>query len=94
MGYTTYQHPQHNKRLEDPPIIILHGLLGSKSNWASMAKGLLNKTKNRRVSKHKYYTILVVEIGSDPLGIIGRKIVQSKLCENKIALSLKTYGKD
>ena len=33
----------------DWPVIIMHGLLGSKANWNAMSKMLHNKT-NRKVS--------------------------------------------
>lgn len=46
MSYTSYETTKPNADV-DCPVIIMHGLLGSKSNWNSLSKAIHNKTKKK-----------------------------------------------
>lgn len=45
MAYTSYESTTSNK--DSDPIVIMHGLLGSKSNWNSLSKAVHNQTKKK-----------------------------------------------
>lgn len=45
-----FENQDHDYENEEAPIIIMHGLLGSKNNWSSTAKSIMKGAKNRRVS--------------------------------------------
>jgi hypothetical protein len=49
MAYTSYESTKPSFISKDWPVIIMHGLLGSKANWNAMSKMLHSKT-NRKVS--------------------------------------------
>ncbi|CAO1352826.1 unnamed protein product [Diamesa hyperborea] len=44
LAFTNYE----NKSSESPPLIIMHGLFGSKSNWNSLCKALVLKANPTR----------------------------------------------
>ncbi|KAK7063012.1 hypothetical protein SK128_006039 [Halocaridina rubra] len=44
MAYASYQMTDPQKISNESPIIIMHGLLGSKTNWKSLAKAINQKT--------------------------------------------------
>lgn len=46
MAYTSYELTKDTDQ-QDYPIIIMHGLLGSKTNWNSLSKAIHNKTKKK-----------------------------------------------
>lgn len=46
MSFTSYESASDSN--QDSPLIIMHGLFGSKSNWNSLSKALHNLT-NRKV---------------------------------------------
>ncbi|KAK6642162.1 hypothetical protein RUM44_013885 [Polyplax serrata] len=49
MSYTSYEQTK-GVGDSDEPIIIMHGLLGSKTNWNSLSKAIHNKTKKKVVA--------------------------------------------
>lgn len=48
MAYTSYESTTSSKDSE--PIVIMHGLLGSKSNWNSLSKAIHNQTKKKVIA--------------------------------------------
>lgn len=46
MAYTSYETTKFNDD-KHVPVIIMHGLLGSKSNWNSLSKAIHNRTKKK-----------------------------------------------
>jgi abhydrolase domain-containing protein 11 len=48
MAYTSYESTKPSLTSTSWPVIIMHGLLGSKANWNAMSKMLHSKT-NRKV---------------------------------------------
>lgn len=48
MAYTSYESTKPSFVSTEWPVIIMHGLLGSKANWNAMSKILHNKT-NRKI---------------------------------------------
>ncbi|XP_064087044.1 sn-1-specific diacylglycerol lipase ABHD11-like isoform X1 [Macrobrachium nipponense] len=44
MAYASYQMTNPRKMSQEPPVIIMHGLLGSKMNWKSLGKAINAKT--------------------------------------------------
>jgi len=51
MAYTSYEFVGDGAG--KPPIFIMHGLLGSKSNWHGLSKAI-HKTTHRKVRTKKY----------------------------------------
>ncbi|KAL0266382.1 UNVERIFIED_CONTAM: hypothetical protein PYX00_008934 [Menopon gallinae] len=49
MAYTSYEATKLNDD-KHVPVIIMHGLLGSKSNWNSLSKAIHNKTKKKIIA--------------------------------------------
>ncbi|XP_032527846.2 protein ABHD11-like [Danaus plexippus] len=47
LAYSSYENTS-DENSKTPPVIILHGLLGSKNNWNSMSKAI-HKTTGRKV---------------------------------------------
>lgn len=49
LSYTSYESIKENKRNpnKEYPIIIMHGLFGSKSNWNTLSKSIHRKTKRK-----------------------------------------------
>ncbi|KAF9407723.1 hypothetical protein HW555_012343 [Spodoptera exigua] len=48
LAYASYESTSSQKSAERPPLVILHGLLGSKNNWNSMSKAI-HRTTGRKV---------------------------------------------
>lgn len=48
LAYASYESTSDNENSSSPPLVILHGLLGSKNNWNSMSKAI-HKTTGRKV---------------------------------------------
>lgn len=48
LAYTSYESVKDNEQDAKDPIIIMHGLFGSKNNWNSLSKAIHEKT-NRKV---------------------------------------------
>ncbi|XP_050695696.1 protein ABHD11-like [Eriocheir sinensis] len=44
MTFTKHSEPRRSGGSRQPPLIIMHGLMGSKMNWKSMAKAIATKT--------------------------------------------------
>ncbi|XP_053626324.2 sn-1-specific diacylglycerol lipase ABHD11 isoform X4 [Cherax quadricarinatus] len=44
MAYTSFQQTGPEKISKEPPVIIMHGLMGSKTNWKSLGKAINAKT--------------------------------------------------
>nr|XP_045623947.1 protein ABHD11-like [Procambarus clarkii] len=49
MAYTSLQQTVPEKISKEPPIIIMHGLMGSKTNWKSLGKVI-----NAKTGRHVY----------------------------------------
>jgi hypothetical protein len=49
MAYTSYESTKPSFITTDCPVVIMHGLLGSKANWNAISKILHSNTK-RKVS--------------------------------------------
>lgn len=49
LSYTSYESIKENKRNpnKEYPIIIMHGLFGSKNNWNTLSKSIHRKTKRK-----------------------------------------------
>ncbi|CAB4394823.1 alpha/beta hydrolase [Rhizophagus irregularis] len=47
LSYTQYDPPEFNETNENPYLIILHGLFGSKQNWKSLAKTFAQRLNTR-----------------------------------------------
>lgn len=47
MSYTMYAPLKSNTQ---PPLIVMHGLFGSKSNWSTICKGILYRMKRRIIA--------------------------------------------
>lgn len=47
MSYSSYESTIGDEKNNGPPIIIMHGLLGSRYNWNSIAKAILNRVKRK-----------------------------------------------
>lgn len=48
LAYASYESTSENETSTAPPLVILHGLLGSKNNWNSMSKAI-HRTTGRKV---------------------------------------------
>lgn len=48
MAYASYETTHSTDYDKTPPIILMHGLFGSKSNWNSLCKAILKKSNPRR----------------------------------------------
>nr|CAD7438311.1 unnamed protein product [Timema bartmani] len=48
MSYASFEYTTPNKDSKNPPVIIMHGLLGSKGNWNSISKNIHAMT-NRKI---------------------------------------------
>lgn len=53
--YTVYEPPRPRERPDCPPIIILHGLFGSKQNWKILSKAFSNRLNTRVFSLVTWY---------------------------------------
>ena len=42
MAYTLHSSPDHTTT--HPPVIIMHGLMGSKMNWKTLSKAIATRT--------------------------------------------------
>ncbi|KAK8752449.1 hypothetical protein OTU49_005685 [Cherax quadricarinatus] len=49
MAYTSFQQTGPEKISKEPPVIIMHGLMGSKTNWKSLGKAI-----NAKTGRHVY----------------------------------------
>lgn len=49
LAYTSYESIKENEQDAKGPIIIMHGLFGSKNNWNSLSKAIHQKTKRKVV---------------------------------------------
>ncbi|XP_067015195.1 sn-1-specific diacylglycerol lipase ABHD11 isoform X2 [Anabrus simplex] len=47
MAYSSYESTNPTVSSSDWPVIIMHGLMGSKSNWNSLSKVIHSKTKRK-----------------------------------------------
>lgn len=45
MAYASYESTKPSVLNSDAPIIIMHGLMGSKGNWNSLSKAIHSRTK-------------------------------------------------
>lgn len=50
MSYSSYESALEDHKDIGPPIIIMHGLLGSRYNWNSIAKAILNRVKRKIIA--------------------------------------------
>ncbi|XP_011555819.3 protein ABHD11 [Plutella xylostella] len=50
LAYASYESTSDVENPATPPLIILHGLLGSKNNWNSMSKAIHKKTGRKVIS--------------------------------------------
>lgn len=50
LAYASYEATSDSKDSSLPPLVILHGLLGSKNNWNSMSKAIHKKTGRKVIS--------------------------------------------
>lgn len=48
LAYASYESTADDESSSRPPLVILHGLLGSKNNWNSMSKAI-HRTTGRKV---------------------------------------------
>lgn len=48
LAYASYESTTDSDDADRPPLVILHGLLGSKNNWNSMSKAI-HRTTGRKV---------------------------------------------
>ncbi|XP_047538256.1 protein ABHD11-like [Vanessa atalanta] len=48
LAYSSYEYTDNTSAM--PPLVILHGLLGSKNNWNSMSKAIHKKTGRKVIS--------------------------------------------
>lgn len=48
LAYASYESTSDSENSSQPPLVILHGLLGSKNNWNSMSKAI-HRTTGRKV---------------------------------------------
>lgn len=48
LSYSSYESTSENETCAQTPLVILHGLLGSKNNWNSMSKSI-HRTTGRKV---------------------------------------------
>ncbi|XP_072934541.1 sn-1-specific diacylglycerol lipase ABHD11-like [Epargyreus clarus] len=48
LAYASYESTSDTDNTSQPPLVILHGLLGSKNNWNSMSKAI-HRTTGRKV---------------------------------------------
>lgn len=55
MAYTSYEATDENSK-SGYPVIIMHGLLGSKTNWSSLSKAIHHKTKRKVSFIYSNYT--------------------------------------
>lgn len=49
LAYTSYESVKNNEEDAREPVIIMHGLFGSKNNWNSLSKAIHEKTKRKVV---------------------------------------------
>lgn len=49
LAYASYESTADADNSSRPPLVILHGLLGSKNNWNSMSKAI-----------HRYYSTIYI----------------------------------
>lgn len=47
LSYASYESVKENDQNAEQPIIIMHGLFGSKSNWNTLSKSIHRKTKRK-----------------------------------------------
>lgn len=47
LAYTSYESVKEHEQDVKEPIIIMHGLFGSKNNWNSLSKAIHQKTKRK-----------------------------------------------
>lgn len=52
MAFTLFQSASPQKRSDKAPMVIMHGLLGSKTNWKGLGKAISSKT-GRQVSEQE-----------------------------------------
>ncbi|XP_011694216.1 PREDICTED: alpha/beta hydrolase domain-containing protein 11 isoform X1 [Wasmannia auropunctata] len=50
LAYTSYESVKEQEQDVKGPIIIMHGLFGSKNNWNSLSKSIHQKTKRKKVN--------------------------------------------
>lgn len=50
LAYTSYESVKELKQDVKEPIIIMHGLFGSKNNWNSLSKTIHQKTKRKVIA--------------------------------------------
>ncbi|CAL7947222.1 unnamed protein product [Xylocopa violacea] len=48
LAYVSYESMNGNKNASKQPIIIMHGLFGSKTNWSSLSKTIHQQTEHAR----------------------------------------------
>lgn len=47
LAFSSYNPSKIQTNVETSPILILHGLLGSRNNWNSLSKSIAEKTKRQ-----------------------------------------------
>jgi len=47
LAYASYESIKKNDQNAKQPIIIMHGLFGSKNNWNTLSKSIHRKTKRK-----------------------------------------------
>ncbi|XP_012525123.1 protein ABHD11 [Monomorium pharaonis] len=50
LAYTSYESVDEGEQYTKKPIIIMHGLFGSKNNWNSLSKAIHQKTKRKVIA--------------------------------------------
>lgn len=61
MAYTSYELAAADGGLRPPPLIIMHGLFGNKSNWNGLSKALHSMT--RRKVRARLFTVTGINSG-------------------------------
>ncbi|XP_011876801.1 PREDICTED: alpha/beta hydrolase domain-containing protein 11 [Vollenhovia emeryi] len=50
LAYTSYESVKEHEQDAKEPVIIMHGLFGSKNNWNSLSKAIHQKTKRKVIA--------------------------------------------
>ncbi|XP_063984991.1 sn-1-specific diacylglycerol lipase ABHD11-like isoform X1 [Diachasmimorpha longicaudata] len=50
LAYTTYDQETSQDKSAKPPVVVMHGLFGSRNNWNSLSKALNQQTSRRIIA--------------------------------------------